>query len=552
MQNEYFRKRPRFSGKPRTSSGRQKEINELVNSRPPVNLDVLIEEVVEVVFAGHNKRVHLPDQNTSGDESSTIVATTLSNTYVSSRSSLGYAGAHPKGKVVSDITVTLNIDHNVNWVFKTQPGAWRRIVMNLFSNSLKYTDRGFIEMSLQAEHQIAVGDGERSRVIFTIADSGRGMSKKYLQDRLYKPFAQENVLDPGTGLGLSIVQQIVASLGGKISLKSIHGAGTTVRVSIPMTHGIVKSNAGDPRDFRLVKQRTYSLPTCLLMSSDSGASVTETVQLKNAVPFESRKSYLRDTLTAICRDWFGMVTQYNLGSYDENVAIYLVIETLSNSADLKSGTFWEHIPSRNSDSTVPVVVVLCRSSRSAYNLASLRKDSSRPESQRIVEYITQPYVPISSFTLFSRFLTVYIVVDLVIDPLLFRCAPRKLARALSLCFERQAGFVDHKGTSEQSTPVPEFHNISEKQNEVLAIRSISGNKNDTETATETVATPGPFVSPHGLQAHQISNTGCLVQNTINRKAEPESRMQQSKSQGPFLLVDDNHINLKVLIIGYLL
>lgn len=99
-----------------------------------------------------------------------------------------------------------------DWHFHTQPGALRRIIMNIFGNAQKYTDKGFIQVSLRAEDPVqarargAKGmSSGKSAMSLVIKDSGRGMSNEYLQHRLYTPFAQDDTFAPGVGLGLSIV-----------------------------------------------------------------------------------------------------------------------------------------------------------------------------------------------------------------------------------------------------------------------------------------------------------------------------------------------------------
>ena len=99
-----------------------------------------------------------------------------------------------------------------DWHFLTQPGALRRIIMNIFGNAQKYTDKGFIQVSLRAEDPVqarargAKGmPSGKSAMSLVIKDSGRGISNEYLQHSLYTPFAQEDTFASGVGLGLSIV-----------------------------------------------------------------------------------------------------------------------------------------------------------------------------------------------------------------------------------------------------------------------------------------------------------------------------------------------------------
>lgn len=84
--------------------------------------------------------------------------------------------------------------------------------MNIFGNSQKYTDQGYIQVQLRLQNQNSGSDIPASGSNHTgdflclrIIDSGRGMSNEYMERKLYHPFAQENSFTPGVGLGLSIV-----------------------------------------------------------------------------------------------------------------------------------------------------------------------------------------------------------------------------------------------------------------------------------------------------------------------------------------------------------
>lgn len=82
--------------------------------------------------------------------------------------------------------------------------------MNIFGNAQKYTEKGFIRVTLRAQdaglQESADKDSVRNTTMrLIIQDSGRGMSSEYLQHKLYSPFAQEDTFASGVGLGLSIV-----------------------------------------------------------------------------------------------------------------------------------------------------------------------------------------------------------------------------------------------------------------------------------------------------------------------------------------------------------
>jgi len=69
---------------------------------------------------------------------------------------------------------------------------------------------------------------------FTIADTGEGIPESDLPYIFEPHFSTKNT---GSGLGLSVVWQIVVSHGGRISVESERGKGTTFQVSIPLAHG---------------------------------------------------------------------------------------------------------------------------------------------------------------------------------------------------------------------------------------------------------------------------------------------------------------------------
>lgn len=112
-------------------------------------------------------------------------------------------------------------------------GAWKRLCTNIVNNALKYTPEGHVKVSLDVNQN----EAEETHAIFTVADTGIGMSPEFLRDSLFKSFAQEDSLAIGTGLGMSLVAQLVKEFRGKIEVTSKKGEGTTMVVTIPLkTH----------------------------------------------------------------------------------------------------------------------------------------------------------------------------------------------------------------------------------------------------------------------------------------------------------------------------
>ena len=74
---------------------------------------------------------------------------------------------------------------------------------------------------------------EQTWACLTIEDSGQGMTRE-VRERIFDPFFTTK--EHGTGLGLSVVQQVVASFGGSIEVRSEPGKGSRFEVRLPLVH----------------------------------------------------------------------------------------------------------------------------------------------------------------------------------------------------------------------------------------------------------------------------------------------------------------------------
>jgi signal transduction histidine kinase len=72
---------------------------------------------------------------------------------------------------------------------------------------------------------------EPGEIVLTVADQGCGIPPDEL-DAIFQPF--KSSFEKGTGLGLSIVHRIVTDYNGAVQVSSTVGAGTTVRVKLPV------------------------------------------------------------------------------------------------------------------------------------------------------------------------------------------------------------------------------------------------------------------------------------------------------------------------------
>jgi two-component system, NtrC family, sensor kinase len=108
--------------------------------------------------------------------------------------------------------------------FVTDPGLLRQIVINLLTNACDAVERG---------GRVALSAGsEGEDVVITVNDTGAGISAEDLR-RIFEPFYTTKGRGKGTGLGLAICRELVAALGGTITVESTPGQGSAFTVRMP-------------------------------------------------------------------------------------------------------------------------------------------------------------------------------------------------------------------------------------------------------------------------------------------------------------------------------
>jgi signal transduction histidine kinase/CheY-like chemotaxis protein len=129
--------------------------------------------------------------------------------------------AHSKG-----VALILSVSPDVPSSLIGDPLRLKQIVLNLVGNAVKFTDKG--EIVVRAE---LVSRGESNAVVrFSVQDTGIGVPEEK-QALIFEAFGQADDSTSrefgGTGLGLAIASQLVAMMGGSISVTSKAGRGST-------------------------------------------------------------------------------------------------------------------------------------------------------------------------------------------------------------------------------------------------------------------------------------------------------------------------------------
>ena len=111
------------------------------------------------------------------------------------------------------------------FIVNTDPDRLKQIFSNLMSNSIKFTEKGQIEIGYTLDKQ--------NKVIFHVSDTGIGIPEDKC-DIIFGRFAKLDKFTQGTGLGLAIVKNIIEGMEGKIWMESEIGKGSTFYFSLPV------------------------------------------------------------------------------------------------------------------------------------------------------------------------------------------------------------------------------------------------------------------------------------------------------------------------------
>jgi PAS domain S-box-containing protein len=152
------------------------------------------------------------------------------------------------------------------------PHRIKQILMNLISNAIKFTNKGFVTLKLDYK---PINDNN-ILLIMIVEDTGIGIKQEQL-DSIFGKFTQADTSMTrkygGTGLGLAITKNLVEAMNGSIKATSIYGQGTCFNIELPLT---VKQNANVtyPSFSNQKEQKILSIkPPYVLLVEDYPANV---------------------------------------------------------------------------------------------------------------------------------------------------------------------------------------------------------------------------------------------------------------------------------------
>ncbi|KIV94888.1 hypothetical protein PV10_02609 [Exophiala mesophila] len=460
----------------------------------------VIEEAVEAIYAGQVFRSANADRIDGKKEPMSAAARAMRDRD-EVRSDIRQSSASNKSVAVR---LTLNILESSNWNVRSQPGALRRIVMNILGNALKYTVQGSINVDLTI-------DGTRKKssdilhLVLTVTDTGRGMSEEFVRNHAFTAFSQEDSLASGTGLGLSIVRQIVDSLGGKIHLSSQKDVGTEFKIWLSLPRG--HRNPSAVEETRILRQMQKQVKGLNLAMIEPDYITVH--KGDKDVHFEmSPKMTVEGSMKALAGEWFKMnvTTVGSMQDQAPDFFMYPEPPPIDFLLDYHGNT--------GTDRAIPVII-LCMN---AFEAASLRANGIHKLTDigRIIEVIAQP------------------------------CGPQKLAKVLHRSMQRMKMLSD-PAIRAGSSHIPLTTNRTE------ALRKFREPPADDEPKG-VPPSPPPHISTNrdltmqqrSESAKQNSSSTPETDDQAQEENKPSMADDPKSQSSRVLVVDDNKINLHLL------
>jgi CheY-like chemotaxis protein/two-component sensor histidine kinase len=152
------------------------------------------------------------------------------------------------------IDLHVDFDASIPHVVKGDQVRIGQIITNLVSNAIKFTDKGYVELSVEPKE----ARNDKLVILFKVKDTGIGIEEDKVK-RIFESFSQARTDTTrkfgGTGLGLSISKRLLNLMGSEIQVVSKYGEGSEFFFSLQLEKGKTTSpeNAiakNTPRDFK--------------------------------------------------------------------------------------------------------------------------------------------------------------------------------------------------------------------------------------------------------------------------------------------------------------
>jgi signal transduction histidine kinase/DNA-binding response OmpR family regulator len=167
-----------------------------------------------------------------------------------------------------NIDLRFTIDPNIPDALIGDPGRLNQVLVNLFSNAIKFTSEGFVELNVSTVKT----KGKRTTIAFEVTDTGIGIPKGKIES-IFESFTQASSDTTrkfgGTGLGLTIVKNIVELQNGELFVESELGKGSKFRIELTFEEHNIREIVQKKGDVEKLEEAEYPKGLKVLMAEDN-------------------------------------------------------------------------------------------------------------------------------------------------------------------------------------------------------------------------------------------------------------------------------------------
>src|SRR3990167_7055050 len=203
--------------------------------------------------------------------------------------------------ILKKLDLSFTYDENLPWIVRGDAKRLFRILLELVTNALKFTEKGSITIGAHVERK----KNNQLMVRFDVSDTGIGIPKENQHEifiRFRRLSASSDGVYEGMGLGLTVVKKFVKELGGKIALNSTLNKGTTFSFFLPLMsvteHDVLpveKTLSASQKKFNvrvlLVEDHAMTATVMQLLLQDLGCFVDIATTSKIALQYYREKHY---------------------------------------------------------------------------------------------------------------------------------------------------------------------------------------------------------------------------------------------------------------------
>jgi PAS domain S-box-containing protein len=181
-------------------------------------------------------------------------------------------------------------------------GKISQILINLFSNAIRYTREGGITLKASVDR----ANSDTPHLVFKVEDTGEGIEAEHLE-LIFEPFKQSGEVSPqktGTGLGLAISRQYARKMKGELTVQSQFGEKSVFRLEIPLVEAEAatsKEVVSPLRQIIGISGKTHDLS--VLVADDEPSNRDVLIRLLAPVDFKIREAADGDEAVGLFESW---------------------------------------------------------------------------------------------------------------------------------------------------------------------------------------------------------------------------------------------------------